>query len=137
MSRSDLPHGQSSARIPCAGAVVRDDRNRLLLVRRRNDPGRGRWSLPGGRIEPGETPAQAAAREVLEETGLVVETGERLATVDLGDYLVHDFAAAVVGGRLAAGDDATDVRWVTADECRGLALTSGLLDELIRMGAIS
>lgn len=136
MQPSDLPQDQSSRRtpIPCAGAVVRDERGRLLLVRRGFEPARGTWSLPGGRIEPGETPAEAAAREVREETGLVVRIGELLRTVALGDYLVHDFAAVVVGGELAAGDDATDVRWVSADQRRALTLSPGLAEELTRMG---
>jgi 8-oxo-dGTP diphosphatase len=123
--------------VECAGAVVRDDAGRLLLVRRAHEPGLGKWSLPGGRIEDGETPSQAAAREVLEETGLVVAVGELLQTVELWDlYLVHDFAATVVGGRLEAGDDASDVRWCTADDVDLLDLSTGLLDELRRMGAM-
>ncbi|MBV9293830.1 MAG: NUDIX domain-containing protein, partial [Frankiales bacterium] len=90
--------------VECAGAVVRDPDGRLLLVQRGRDPGRGRWSLPGGRLERGETPAAAAVREVREETGLDVEVGELLATVELpGGYRVHDFAATVVGGELRAG----------------------------------
>lgn len=121
----------------CAGAVVRDEHGRLLLVRRGHEPAIGRWSLPGGRIEPGETPARAAAREVREETGLEVEIGELLQTVDLwGGYRVHDFAATVRGGQLRAGDDASDVRWCTPDEVTLLDLSTGLLEELRRMGAM-
>ena len=121
----------------CAGAVVRDEQGRLLLVRRGHEPGLGVWSLPGGRLEPGESAAQAAAREVLEETGLEVDIGELLATVDLwGGYRVHDFTGTVVGGELRAGDDASDVRWCTPDEVTLLELSTGLLDELRRMGAM-
>ena len=117
--------------------MVRDDDGRLLLVRRGREPGRGTWSLPGGRIEPGESAAEAAAREVREETGLDVEVGELLATVDLASgYRVHDFAATVTGGRLAAGDDADEVRWCTPDDVSLLELSTGLLDELRRMGAM-
>jgi 8-oxo-dGTP diphosphatase len=119
----------------CAGAVVRDPAGRLLLVRRARDPAAGMWSLPGGRIEPGETPAEAAAREVLEETGLVIRVGRLLATADIWDgvYRVHDFAAEVVGGQLRAGDDAADVRWCTDEEVEQLPLSAGLLEELQRM----
>ena len=121
----------------CAGAVVRDKEGRLLLVRRGHEPALGTWSLPGGRIEPGETPEQAAAREVLEETGLEVQVGDLLQTVDIwGGYRVHDFAATVVGGELHAGDDASDVRWCTPDEVSLLELSTGLLEELRRMGAM-
>src|SRR5262245_49581335 len=59
--------GFVTARVPCAGAVVLDSAGRLLLVRRAREPGRGRWSLPGGRVEAGETAAAAAVREVREE----------------------------------------------------------------------
>ena len=119
--------------IPCAGAVVRDRDGRLLLVQRGHAPSVGLWSVPGGRVEDGETPEQAAAREVLEETGLQVRIGRLLATVRIGDYLVHDFAAEVTGGRLQAGDDASDVRWCSLDDAELLPLTPGLLDELRRM----
>lgn len=120
--------------VVCAGAVIRDGEGRLLLVRRGHAPGAGRWSLPGGRVETGETPQAAAAREVAEETGLTVAVGALLATVTIGDYLVHDFAATVVGGELRAGDDASDVRWCSLDDAKLLPLTDNLLDELRRMG---
>ena len=126
------PH-EKPAPVVCAGAVVHDATGRLLLVRRGRPPSAGLWSVPGGRVETGETPAQAAVREVREETGLEVQVGELLATVEIGDYLVHDFAADVVGGQLLAGDDAADVRWCTWEEAALLPLTPGLLDELRRM----
>jgi ADP-ribose pyrophosphatase YjhB (NUDIX family) len=123
---------EKPAPVECAGAVVRDDTGRLLVVQRGRAPGAGLWSLPGGRIEPGETPQQAAAREVREETGLVVEVGEVLITAIVGDgaFRVQDFAAQVVGGQLRPGDDATDVRWADDRELAALLLTPGLLDAL-------
>jgi 8-oxo-dGTP diphosphatase len=127
------PNGDPTKLVECAGAVVRDSAGRLLLVRRGHAPSEGLWSIPGGRIEPGETAAQAAAREVREETGLIVEVGRLLQTIELGSYLVHDFAATVVGGDLVAGDDATDVRWCDDDQVALLPLSPGLLDELRRM----
>jgi len=126
--------GAGKPLVVCAGAVIRDAGGRLLLVRRGHPPGAGRWSLPGGRVENGESPAAAAAREVAEETGLTVEVGELLATVTIGDYLVHDFAATVTGGELCAGDDASDVRWCSLADAELLPLTDNLLDELRRMG---
>ena len=123
---------QKPAPIDCAGAVVRDEAGRLLIVRRGREPGAGLWSLPGGRIEPGETPQAAAAREVREETGLEVEVGAVLITALVGDgaFRVQDFAAVVVGGQLRAGDDADDARWADDEELSALPLTPGLLDAL-------
>ncbi len=121
--------------MPCAGAVVHDPAGRLLLIRRGREPGRGLWSLPGGRCEPGETAAQTAVREVREETGLTVAAGALVGRVErpgLGGavYVVDDIACTVVGGTLAAGDDADDVRWVDAAELARLPLSAGLLDAL-------
>lgn len=112
--------------------MIRDD-GRLLMVRRGQPPAVGTWSLPGGHVEAGETLAEAAAREVLEETGLVVEVGELIQTVDVFGYVVHDFAATVIGGSLKAGDDASDVRWCEPAAVPAMTLSPGLLDELRRM----
>jgi acetyl-CoA carboxylase carboxyl transferase subunit beta len=99
------------------GAVILDDEGRLLCVKRGRAPAMGRWSLPGGRIEAGETAAEAVAREVFEETGLQVEVGDLIGHVDIiGEdrhYVVLDFAATVVGGIPEAGDDAAEVAWLT------------------------
>ena len=67
--------------IPCVGAVIKDEQGRLLLIKRGHEPGAGLWSLPGGRIEPGETDAEALVREMREETGLEVEPGRLLGSV--------------------------------------------------------
>ena len=90
-----------------AGAVVTDADGRVLLVRRGHDPQRGRWSVPGGRVESGESLAAAAAREAFEETGLQIEVGRELWTVrvpvgDGREYEIHDFAATATGGRAQA-----------------------------------
>ena len=65
----------SERTIRCVGALVHDSNGRLLLVRRANPPGEGMWSIPGGRVEPGETDEAAVTREVAEETGLSVTVG--------------------------------------------------------------
>ncbi|MGR0221716.1 NUDIX hydrolase [Agromyces sp. ZXT2-6] len=120
-----------------ASAVVTDADGRVLLVRRGREPQRGRWSVPGGRVEPGETLEEAAAREVHEETGLRVEVDRELwsVRVPIGDgreFEIHDFAATVAGGELAHGDDATDARWVAPSELPELRLTIHLIDHLRR-----
>jgi 8-oxo-dGTP diphosphatase len=121
-----------------AAVVVRDD-GRLLLVRRGREPQRGRWSVPGGKVEPGETAAQAAVRETFEETGARVRAERELGTVRVPGgaelvYEVHDVAATYLGGTLRPGDDADAVRWVDPEELPELETTDGLLEHLARFG---
>lgn len=128
-------------RIRCAGAVVFDEHGRLLLVQRGREPNRGRWTLPGGRCEPGEPAAAAAAREVLEETGLRVVATQLIGYIDLpapgpAQYAVEDFACTLLGGRLEPGDDADDARFVPVAELPALPLTPGLLDTLRAWGVL-
>ena len=121
--------------LPCVGAVIVDQAGRLLLVQRAHPPSRGRWTVPGGRVESGETLPEATAREVAEETGLTVSVGCLLAVVDIdGTYRVHDFAATVTGGTLAPADDALDARWFSPQEVLAIPTTPGLVVELRRMG---
>jgi ADP-ribose pyrophosphatase YjhB (NUDIX family) len=122
--------------------VVLDEQGRILLVLRGHDPFAGHWSLPSGRREPGEAAAAAAAREVLEETGLVVEVGDLLGVLRRQDadgryhYEVHDFACRPVGGTLRAGDDAADARWFDPAQLDGLTLSPGLLQALREFGVV-
>ena len=131
----------SGSVIPCVGAVVKDGRGRLLLIKRGHEPGAGLWSLPGGRIEPGETDAEALVREMLEETGLTVEVGRLLGCVRRpglrGDVIdIRDYAATVVGGTLRPGDDAADARWVKTGDLPSLAITEGLAEVLTDWGVL-
>lgn len=130
------------ARIPCVGAVIRDEAGRLLMILRGHEPGRGLWSIPGGRIEPGETPEAAVVREVREETGLDVRCGPLLGSAELPGLAgavvdIRDYRACLVAGSATiatAGDDAADVRWVSDAEAAAMdergEVTKGLLAAL-------
>ena len=128
--------------VPCVGAVVHDERGRLLLVRRGNAPSRGLWSVPGGRVEPGESEQAAVVREVAEETGLTVTAGALLGRVRIeGEgvvFTVADFACSPTppGQTPVAGDDAADVAWVDAAGLASLACTPGLAAALGQWGVL-
>lgn len=128
-------------RIVAVGAVLTDDEGRVLLIRRRNPPQAGKWTIPGGKVEPGESTEAAVIREMLEETGLRAEVGELLWTVDIPGpddvvFEVHDFAARIVSGTLCAGDDAADAGWFTARDLTELPVTRGLLRHLREHGVL-
>jgi 8-oxo-dGTP diphosphatase len=132
--------------VPCVGAVVRDGQDRLLLIKRGHEPGAGLWSLPGGRVEPGESDAQAVQREVLEETGLTVICGRLVGAVQRPGlagavFDIRDYAATRTGGILRPGDDAADVRWASPAEIASLdsggLLTDGLLGSLRSWGVLA
>jgi ADP-ribose pyrophosphatase YjhB (NUDIX family) len=125
------------------GAVIFDSAGRVLLVRRGRPPGLGRWSLPGGLLELGETLKAGAEREVYEETGLIVSAETIVEVVDrIYMYSGHDeepskeprvqYHYVVIdywcrlnqGGDLKPASDATDVAWVTQDEWRDTGLYS-------------
>lgn len=106
---------------PCAGVVcVRGDE--VLLIRRGREPRRGEWSLPGGRIEPGERAVDAALRELREETGVEAEIVGLIDVVDglfpahQRHYVLIDYLALWRGGEPVAGDDADQAVFVPAAE---------------------
>jgi 8-oxo-dGTP diphosphatase len=123
-------------RVPCVGAIITDGAGRLLLVQRGHEPSEGLWSVPGGRVEPGETDQEAVVREVREETGLVVTSGPLVGSVERpglagSSYVIRDYRCTVTGGVLAAGDDAAAVRWCSPAQVEALDADGLLTGELL------
>jgi len=115
--------------VPATAAVVLNKQDELLLVRRGQEPGRGKWCLPGGFQEMGETPEQCMLRELLEETGLTGEIGGLIAlemgqNPVAGEVLVAGYHVLVSGGRLKAGDDATEAAYFSLKGLPELAFQS-------------
>ncbi len=122
------------------GAVVRRG-DYLLLIRRGRSPAAGEWSIPGGRVRRGELLAEAVARELREETGLVgvcgplIDWAERVETGC--HYVILDFHVTLLDNEEpVAGDDAAEVRWVPVWDVAEMGLVEGLAELLHDHGII-
>lgn len=125
-----------------AAAVVLLDGESVLLIRRGHPPALGQWSVPGGGVEPGETLAEAARRELHEETGLeceigpIVEVVERITRDESGraryHYVIIDLLGTKPAGELNPGSDAAEARFVPFGELAGMDLTAGLIPVIER-----
>lgn len=119
--------------VPLIGVgVVIIEKGRLLLIKRGNEPGKGLWAVPGGKVRIGETLEAAARREASEETGLDVDVGE-IAWVgehitDTRHIVLIDLYATATGGSLAASDDAAEAEWVGLDMVDSYPLTPTMHD---------
>lgn len=125
----------------CVGAVA-VDAGRLLLIRRDRPPSAGFWSIPGGRVEGGETLGEAVVRELAEETGVEGVCGELLGWVErIGEehhQLIFDFFVEVLEPEPArAGDDAAEVAWVRLEDVGELPLAEGLAEFLHEHGVLA
>jgi 8-oxo-dGTP diphosphatase len=124
MSRRKTPEGPKLT----VDAWARDRRGRILLVRRGRPPFRGKWALPGGFCETGETTEEACAREVREETGVKVRVGGVRGVYSdpkrdpRGHTVSVLYDAVAVGGRVTGGDDAADARWFSRRDLGGMDL---------------
>jgi 8-oxo-dGTP diphosphatase len=125
----------------CVGAIALDD-DRLLLIRRGRGPAAGEWSIPGGRVEPGETLAEAVVRELAEETGVEGICEQLVGWVErIGDerhFVILDFAVTVLEATTpVAGSDAAEAAWVDLNEVASYRLVEGLADFLHEHGILA
>jgi len=129
------------------GAVIIDG-DQVLLVKRGNEPLKGEWSLPGGALELGETLEDGIRREVLEETGLIIEPVSVVEVLDhisrdaeahvQYHYVLVDYLCRVVGGALMCASDAADARWGTLEDLGPIALiTAQVIRKAFRIAALS
>ena len=125
----------------CVGAIAVDE-DRLLLIRRGHGPAAGEWSIPGGRVQPGETLAEAVVRELQEETGLegvcdrLVGWVERIGTDH--HFVILDFAVSILEpGLPEPGSDAIEAGWIPLDAVHHLPLVEGLAEFLHVHGVLT
>jgi len=106
-------------RINCVGVICFRGED-VLLIERGTPPRKGEWSIPGGRIEAGETYREAALRELFEETGIKAELGVKIATINADfegfKYRLHDYVAIWLSGEPRAGDDAKKAAFVSPNQ---------------------
>jgi mutator protein MutT len=124
----------------CVGAIAVHD-GRLLLVRRGAGPAAGEWSIPGGRVESGETLAEAVVRELGEETGVEAVCDGMVGWVERigADYhfVILDFSVTVLDpGLVRAGSDAAEVEWVPVEDVPHRRLVEGLAEFLHEHGVV-
>lgn len=117
-------------------AILTDADGRVLLIQRGRPPSAGRWTVPGGRVERGETVVEALQRELRTETGLTAKPGP-LAEVfelitDQYHYVILDYLMTEPQGELRPGDDAADARFVALSDLPSYETTEGLAEVLAR-----
>lgn len=119
--------------IAAVGALV-IRKNQVLLVKRRNPPNQGLWTIPGGKIEYGETLQQAAEREIFEETGVTIKAGKPIYTFDLIDeqdqchYVIVDLLAEYISGDINASDDAIAAQWFNRNKLHGRTIENKTIE---------
>jgi 8-oxo-dGTP diphosphatase len=130
----EVPRRYPTRPLVGAGAVVHRGR-RVLLVRRKNPPNEGKWALPGGLVELGETVQDAAVREIKEETGLTIDIEGLLdVQTDLHldgssrieyHYVLVDYLARPISGRLRLNPESSDAGWFSRDQLGRLSMSRG------------
>jgi ADP-ribose pyrophosphatase len=131
-----------AARVGVGAVIIRD--GCVLLVKRGREPAKGLWAIPGGAVEAGETLQAAAEREILEETGVVINAGEPIFAFDLIEkdetgalkfhYVIVDLRAEYISGEPVAADDAADARWLKPRDLDSLDVVPVTLELLRKIG---
>ena len=131
-----------AARVGVGAVIIRD--GQVLLVKRGREPAKGLWAIPGGAVEPGETLQAAAEREILEETGVVINAGEPIFAFDLIErdeagalkfhFVIVDLRAEYISGEPVAADDAVDARWLKPRDLDSLDVVPVTLELLRKIG---
>ncbi|XXX79717.1 NUDIX hydrolase [Sorangium sp. So ce134] len=144
---SDAPgRAPEPPRVAVGGVVIErradaPDVPRVLLIRRARPPLQGSWSLPGGRVEPGERLADAVAREIREETGLEIHVGPLVEVVEIVatpyHYVILDYLCEPAGGALSPGDDASEAAFVPVTDLPAYGLTDVALRVIHRALAMA
>ena len=147
MIDNEMHLGRIYPRFPIPGVgVVAFNEEKILLVKRANEPHKGQWGIPGGAIELGETIEEAARRETMEECSITIKVERLLDTADIivrddegrarYHYVIIDLLAGYAGGRLEAGSDAYECGWFTPEQASGMDLTETLRALLVKKGII-
>jgi ADP-ribose pyrophosphatase YjhB (NUDIX family) len=136
-----MSHEYPECPVVGVGAVIVKDR-KALIIKRANDPYKGQWSIPGGRVELGESLVDAVRREMREETSLHVDVGPVIEVFERihreggrlrYHFVIIDYLCSCTGGDLCAGDDAEDAVWVTSEELEQFGIRSSAV-AVIRKG---
>ncbi|WP_443747336.1 NUDIX hydrolase [Asticcacaulis solisilvae] len=125
------PNASKQYPVPAVGVCCwRGDE--ILLIRRGREPRKGEWSIPGGKVDRGESLLDACARELLEETGVTADIGNLIAVYEIivpdFHYVLIDYKAKWLSGQPVAADDADEARFVNAEEALRLVSRDDLRD---------
>ncbi|MEM2211168.1 MAG: NUDIX hydrolase [Nitrososphaerales archaeon] len=132
--------------IAAVGAIIKEG-DKVLLVKRRFEPGMGKWSIPGGLVELGERVQDAVVREVKEEVGLTVKVEKLIDVVDniirdeegrvMYHYIIADYLTSPISGELKGSHEILDLKWVTKEDLKNLELTRTCKRLLMQIGFIN
>ena len=142
LKKSLRPKAPLEPRVAVGAVVIHDQK--ILLVKRKNPPAQGQWTIPGGHVQLGETLQMAAEREIAEETGILIRANEPVYIFDqivrdkngavLFHYVIVDLAAELMGGILTPGDDALDAAWLGSQQLQSCNINPKTLKLLTRIG---